>query len=62
MPTLHESITNGESSTNGTELSSLLGALTALRKGQPGVRLPVEWTGVMGKVADAGIPEAARSR
>src|SRR5438045_3815131 len=47
MQTLHEP------STNGTEMTALLTALTALLKGQPGVRLPVEWTGVAGKVADA---------
>ncbi len=37
----------------GSEMTALLYALTALRKGQPGVRLPPEWTGVAGKVADA---------
>src|SRR3954451_3618625 len=31
----------------------LLGALTALRKGDFSARLPAEWTGVAGKVADA---------
>ncbi|MGK3816848.1 hypothetical protein, partial [Enterococcus faecium] len=36
-----------------TELSSLLSALTALRAGRTGVRLPHDWTGVAGKVADA---------
>jgi HAMP domain-containing protein/signal transduction histidine kinase/CheY-like chemotaxis protein len=35
------------------ELSALLSALTALKRGKEGVRLPVEWTGVAGKVADA---------
>ena len=35
------------------ELSALLTALTALKRGKEGVRLPVEWTGVAGKVADA---------
>jgi len=46
---------NPASSTNGSsgnELTLLLTALTALRDGQTGVRLPVEWTGVAGKVAD----------
>src|SRR6266852_6046082 len=38
---------------NGSEMTALLTALTALKKGKPGVRLPVEWTGVAGKVADA---------
>jgi HAMP domain-containing protein/signal transduction histidine kinase/DNA-binding response OmpR family regulator len=46
---------NPVSSTNGAhgnEMTLLLTALTALRNGQTGVRLPVEWTGVAGKVAD----------
>ncbi|MBN8530822.1 MAG: HAMP domain-containing protein, partial [Alphaproteobacteria bacterium] len=38
---------------SGGEMVAMLQALTALRKGQPGVRLPAEWTGVAGKVADA---------
>jgi signal transduction histidine kinase/HAMP domain-containing protein/response regulator RpfG family c-di-GMP phosphodiesterase len=38
---------------SGTEMTALLTALTALKKGRPGVRLPLEWTGVAGKVADA---------
>src|SRR5947209_3004094 len=38
---------------SGTEMTALLGALTALRKGKMGVRLPLEWGGVAGKVADA---------
>src|SRR3984957_18011529 len=36
-----------------SEMAVLLYALTALKKGQPSVRLPAEWTGVAGKVADA---------
>src|ERR1700726_3606227 len=36
-----------------SEMAVLLYALTALKKGQPGVRLPAEWTDVAGKVADA---------
>src|SRR5215212_4938381 len=39
--------------TNGTEMTALLGALNALRHGKPGMRLPLDWTGVAGKVADA---------
>src|SRR4030095_5131215 len=35
------------------ELSALLNALTALRKGDATVRLPTNWTGLPGKVADA---------
>src|SRR5436190_42574 len=38
---------------NGTEMTALLNALTAMGKGKPGVRLPLEWDGVAGKVADA---------
>ncbi|MFO0843232.1 MAG: response regulator [Gemmataceae bacterium] len=37
----------------GSEMSALLNALIALKKGKAGVRLPAEWTGVAGKVADA---------
>ena len=35
------------------EMTSLLTALIALKKGDFSVRLPHEWTGVAGKVADA---------
>ena len=35
------------------EMTSLLTALTGLRKGDASVRLPLDWTGVAGKVADA---------
>jgi hypothetical protein len=42
-----------EPETNVSEMTALLAALTTLKKGKPGVRLPVEWTGVAGKVADA---------
>src|SRR5688572_25414956 len=47
------SMTLPEIEVHGNEMAVLLSALTALKKGQPGVRLPVEWTGVAGKVADA---------
>jgi HAMP domain-containing protein/signal transduction histidine kinase/CheY-like chemotaxis protein len=36
-----------------TEMTTLLHALVAFRQGRPGVRLPREWTGLAGKVADA---------
>src|SRR5579872_4707747 len=49
MQILEETITH----TNGNEMTSLLTALTALKKGKSGVRLPLEWIGVAGKVADA---------
>src|SRR5262245_35535180 len=39
--------------TNDSEMTALLGALHALRRGRTGVRLPADWTGVAGKVADA---------
>src|SRR6516162_10942113 len=42
-----------EPKANGSEMTALLTALSALKKGKPGVRLPAEWTGVAGKVADA---------
>ncbi|MGZ5892354.1 MAG: hypothetical protein ACXWJ7_07050, partial [Caldimonas sp.] len=35
------------------EMNSLLAALTGLRKGDASVRLPLHWSGVSGKVADA---------
>ena len=41
-----------ETMTNQAELTALLNALTALKRGKPGVRLPLDWTGVAGKVAD----------
>src|SRR4051794_8743835 len=37
----------------GLEMTTLLSALMALKKGEFSVRLPLEWTGVAGKVADA---------
>jgi len=39
--------------TTSSEMTSLLNALIALKKGKSGVRLPNEWTGIAGKVADA---------
>ncbi len=46
--------TNGEVSTNGEEvdLDTLIGALTALRRGDFTVRLPSTWIGLSGKVGD----------
>ena len=41
-----------EAPTLGLDAVSLLNALTALKKGDFTARLPVEWTGVAGKVAD----------
>ena len=35
------------------ELATLLTALTALRRGDANVRLPLHWQGLAGKVADA---------
>jgi len=46
MPALQES--NG-----AVETTTILNALIALKKGDYSVRLPVEWTGLAGKVADA---------
>ncbi|HJZ57795.1 MAG TPA: hypothetical protein VKE74_22740, partial [Gemmataceae bacterium] len=42
-----------EPTVNGNEMVALLGALTALKQGRTGVRLPPDWVGVAGKVADA---------
>ncbi len=42
-----------EQSISVSELTELLSALSALKQGKRGVRLPVEWTGLCGKVADA---------
>src|SRR5262249_6326605 len=38
---------------HSNEMTMLLHALTALKSGEAGVRLPAEWTGVKRKVADA---------
>src|SRR5215467_10395443 len=46
MPALHAP------PTQDIDTTLLLNALTALKKGDFSVRLPVEWTGVAGKVAD----------
>ncbi|MDZ4689393.1 MAG: HAMP domain-containing protein, partial [Planctomycetaceae bacterium] len=39
--------------TSQEELTDLLTALVALKKGKRDVRLPIAWTGLMGRVADA---------
>ncbi len=46
MPALHEP------PTQSIDATALLTALTALKKGDFTVRLPLDWTGVAGKVAD----------
>src|SRR5436853_2547182 len=46
MPTLQEP------ATAGIDATVLLTALTALKKGDFSVRLPLEWTGLAGKIAD----------
>ena len=35
-----------------SEMTVILGALNALKRGDSGVRLPLDWTGVSGRVAD----------
>src|SRR6476661_3248251 len=47
MQTLQEPVTQSG------DMTVLLAALTDLKRGRRGVRLPVEWTGVAGKVSDA---------
>src|SRR5690349_12430282 len=42
-----------DNSNYSEEMNILLHALTALSKGKEGVRLPLEWSGLPGKVADA---------
>jgi HAMP domain-containing protein/signal transduction histidine kinase/CheY-like chemotaxis protein len=42
-----------EPATNSNEMTTLVTALTALKRGKQGVRLPMDWTGLAGKVADA---------
>src|ERR1700741_3261838 len=42
-----------ESSGHSGEMTALLHALLALSRGESGVRLPVEWDGIAGKVAEA---------
>src|SRR5437867_1950105 len=38
---------------DGIDQKVLLSALTALKKGNFSVRLPVEWTGIAGRISDA---------
>src|SRR4051812_12315277 len=51
MPAVQEA-NHAEANPAGIDTTALLTALTALKKGNYDVRLPVEWTGVAGKVAD----------
>ena len=46
-------VVNPESVPHEDEMAALLQALIALRKGKSGIRLPAEWPGIAGKVADA---------
>src|SRR5512132_4583806 len=43
------------------ELTAILGALNALKRGDATVRLPAEWTGLLGRVADAFNDVVARN-
>src|SRR5947207_805623 len=45
---------NGASNANGAEIGSreILRALIALKKGDFSTRLPIDWTGTAGKIAD----------
>ena len=52
MSAVHEAVSNG-TSIGGIDAPILLKAMHALKKGDFSVRLPMEWTGVAGKVADA---------
>ena len=42
-----------ESAVESKQMTELLEALTALKRGKTGIRLPSEWTGLSGRVADA---------
>ncbi|MBA2341380.1 MAG: HAMP domain-containing protein [Pyrinomonadaceae bacterium] len=46
-------MSNQQVTTNSLDEKQLLNALTAFKKGDFSVRLPAEWTGVAGKIADA---------
>ena len=39
--------------TRDAEMSALLSALSAFKHGKTGIRLPLNWSGTAGKVADA---------
>ncbi len=42
-----------EQAVSSEELTAILGALNALKRGDASIRLPQEWTGLMGRVSDA---------
>ena len=46
-----------QSSKNPEELAVILGALNALKKGDASVRLPLDWSGVTGRIAETFIVE-----
>ncbi len=52
MSAVQEVVANGTAA-SGIDATVLLKAMHALKKGDFSVRLPMEWTGVAGKVADA---------
>jgi hypothetical protein len=43
---------NREERASNDQLTSILSALTALQRGDASVRLPTEWSGLFGKVAE----------
>ena len=47
-----EPLSPADMNDRGLDTTQLLAALTALKKGDFSVRLPISWTGVAGKVAD----------
>ena len=53
MSAVQEVVANGSSAAGAIDAPVLLKAMHALKKGDFSVRLPLEWTGVAGKVADA---------
>ena len=48
--------------TSKDEITIILGALSALKRGDASVRLPAEWHGVLGRVADVFNDVVERNR
>src|SRR3954468_2244054 len=53
MTALHVADANTNGNASGLDVSTLLGALNALKRGDCTIRLPADWVGIAGKVADA---------
>jgi HAMP domain-containing protein/signal transduction histidine kinase/DNA-binding response OmpR family regulator len=53
MPFVEDPEMSAKAITPRAEMATILNALNALRAGRADVRLPVEWTGIAGRVSDA---------